>query len=167
MAKAKFVPRHLGKKIPNAPENRFKLKCSAPTPSGCIMWTAYCKPNGYGQFFANGRHIYAHRFSYENHYKIPIPEGAVVCHKCDNPGCVNPEHLFLASQAGNNADAIRKKRNAWSKRPILTQDQRREVYFLIKECIPVREVMKKYGISKSSCYNIFNKESSTHENTED
>ena len=75
----------------------------------CWIWTAHKYPKGYGQFGFNGKVTAAHRVSWILHYG-PIPEGLLVCHRCDNPSCVNPEHLFLGTAKDNAEDMGRKGR---------------------------------------------------------
>lgn len=87
------------------PEERFLKKIEQH--GECWLWTGYKKRYGY---FNTGSGIeVAHRFSYRL-YHGPIPGGLYVCHKCDVPSCVNPDHLFLGTQFDNMQDMFSKGR---------------------------------------------------------
>lgn len=102
-------PRATGPHSPNCTvERRFWAKIHQ---SGrCWIWQG--SNNGrYGEVrLAKGRKVYAHRLSYEMVWG-PVPDGLVVAHRCDNPLCVKPSHLFAATQAENVHDMIAKGRN--------------------------------------------------------
>ena len=83
-----------------------------PEPnSGCWLWDGAVNDKGYGVFYWRRTRRYAHRASYEI-YRGPIRYGMFVCHKCDNPSCVNPAHLFEGTAEDNMQDCVRKGRHA-------------------------------------------------------
>src|SRR5687768_2203335 len=90
-------------------EERFWEKVK--TGDGCWPWQGGCRGKGYGQCFFRGKPHAAHRVSWML-ANGDIPNGLYVLHKCDNPPCVNPGHLFLGTQSENMIDCARKGRVA-------------------------------------------------------
>ncbi len=89
---------------------RYKFWRRVSREAGCWLWLAGKTKQGYGRFKYNGYdRVMAHRFSWEIHNGT-IPDGLFVLHKCDNPPCVRPDHLFLGTKRDNIDDAISKGR---------------------------------------------------------
>lgn len=77
----------------------------------CHIWTGRTDQAGYGYLVVDGRITRAHRWNYER-LVAQIPVGAILCHRCDIPACIRPDHLFPGSQADNMRDMARKERGA-------------------------------------------------------
>jgi hypothetical protein len=89
---------------------RMKLLAhSAQSPTGCLEWTGPTIGWGYGSLKLRGKNYTTHRAAWLA-YRGPIPAGAWVLHRCDNPPCINPEHLFLGDAKANTADMHAKGR---------------------------------------------------------
>lgn len=78
--------------------------------TGCWLWTAYRNKAGYGDFGVRRRVMKAHVFSWEFHNGKEVPRGLDVCHTCDTPSCVNPDHLFVGTRTDNMRDCASKGR---------------------------------------------------------
>jgi len=84
-------------------ERKFALKSTERNAAGCWIWKGRKDPDGYGSLRDGEKMKRAHRVSWELHHG-PIPEGGKVLHKCNNPACVNPDHLKIGDHTENMAD---------------------------------------------------------------
>lgn len=132
-------------------ESSLMKRIKVNDETGCWEIQGYLDKDGYGE--VSGRR--AHRVAYEL-FIGEIPQGLLVCHKCDNRRCCNPDHLFLGTQKENVADMIRKgrkdprygERNTQNK---LTEQEVLEIYYSTEV---QRIVALKYGIDQSTVSNI-------------
>ena len=142
-------------------------------PDACWVWTG-SRRGSYGRFFLQGRTFKANRIAFEL-CKGPIPDGMFVCHRCDNPLCVNPSHLFAGTPRENTQDAVRKGRiaagdrhgshvhpDAWARgerqgSSKLTADQ---VRIIRRSYAPgevtLAELAKRFGVSEQTISYIVN-----------
>lgn len=134
---------------------------------GCWLWTASTKGIGYGQITCANRldrHVPS-RASYMWH-KGPIGPGLQVCHKCDNPPCVNPDHLFLGTMADNMSDKVSKGRQAKGEangRVVLAEKQVQEVRDTYASGgVSQRKLAKQYGVCQRTITIIVNRKTWKH-----
>lgn len=92
-------------------EQRFREQTQGDS-SGCVLWTGVTSRGlPYGRFWYRGQYHQAHRVAWLL-FRGPIPDGHLVLHRCDQPRCVNPEHLFMGTARDNTQDMIAKGRDA-------------------------------------------------------
>lgn len=144
---------------------RFWSKVDVRGEDECWPWKAAerKKGDGYGAFWLDGRHQPAGRVALELS-GTNVPEGMHVCHKCDNPPCCNPKHLFVGTHQENNQDKVRKGRHAHGERngnAKLTSAQVAEIRSYrppgvkrVKPGVP-QMLAERYGITRQYVSEIF------------
>lgn len=132
----------------------------------CWIWTASLKTTGYGKFSvglrADGteRSVAAHRVAYALGHGVD-PDGLDVCHRCDNPLCVRPDHLFLGTAADNMADCSAKgrvyhpfghpgRRGETSPLAKLTNEKVEEIRLLLNTGMYQRDIAAKFGVAQTT-----------------
>lgn len=144
-------------------DERFWSKVDRKGDDECWPWTASVRraDEGYGAFWMNGRHHPSNRVAWEMTFG-KVPSGHVVCHRCDNPPCCNPRHLFVGTSQENNADKVSKKRHAIGSRngfSILTEKTASE----IKKLKPIgrapsgykQEISRRFGVSPATISDVW------------
>lgn len=126
-----------------------------PSLSGCHLWVGCLKSSGYGDFKLKGKTVRAHRASYII-YKGEIPVGMSILHSCDNPRCVNPDHLSMGSHKENMEDKVKKGRQQKGEKVKTSKLVGADVIIiraLFKDC-PYAEVARRFGINQTSVMRI-------------
>jgi len=146
-------------------EARFWSKVQKlPGQDGCWIWTAGCNSKGYGNFsiLDNGKrkYIIASRYSWYLAYGEEVPNEMCICHKCDNPPCVRPDHLFLGTREDNSKDCCQKGRqvkgeNVNSAKLTELQVQEIRIQYVTSNASQL-SLSKKYNISESVVQSIVN-----------
>ena len=117
--------------------------------------------NNYPRFWLNSKWINAHRFMYQYHFKVDLKQENLVCHSCDTPFCVNPNHLFIGTYEINNKDRDNKNRQAkgedfsFSK---LTDDIVREIIIDVynDKYQSIDQICLIYNVKRNTIVDIFN-----------
>lgn len=147
-------------------KDRLKAMTVTNPKSGCWEWQGI-KHNGYGRTITGSRTdgtrhtVSAHRLAYET-WNGSIPDGYEVCHRCDNPSCINPDHLFIGTRQDNINDRERKGRNVVKvgeeqPRAKLTKKTVKEARWeRAYKGTSFQKLADKYGVSKSTMQNAIN-----------
>lgn len=148
-----------GKRLRVSPKmpvkERLALYSSAPTETGCIEWRGSSGKAGYGRIGVNGTLMLPHRLAYIE-ANGEIPEGMWVLHSCDNPKCINPEHLRVGTPSDNASDRLIRNR-AWVPKGVesphakLTESQ---VIAIRKDGRRHKDIAKEHGVSRATIGDI-------------
>ncbi len=125
--------------------------------NGCWHFIGYINEHGYGRVTYAGIRMYAHKMSYIA-YRGPVPEGTKVLHSCDNPACINPEHLFLGSQQDNVDDMFAKNRDgvtgAKNRHAKLSENDVREIKDKLKAGVTQRSLADRFNVCRQTIGSI-------------
>jgi len=146
-------------------KDRFWSKVDAQGKNDCWEWTGY-KVNGYGRIKRSGKCYLTHRIAWilKNGQ---IPNGKLICHKCDTPACVNTKHLFLGTHKDNARDRLRKGRNNHVFGEdhfcsLLTKLDVLEIRNLCSSGELHRVVAKQFGVARQTITSIISRKSWAH-----
>ncbi len=128
---------------------KFASKMTIGNKGDCWPWLGAKYPSGYGVFSVKRRARRAHRIAYIIS-RGPLPEGVLVLHKCDNPICCNPNHLFLGTSLDNVEDRNAKGRQAQGARSSKAKLTAEQVCDIRADQRSQREIAKSYNLCKST-----------------
>lgn len=140
--------------------------------SSCWEWQGKRDRNGYGRFKIEYKEHFAHRLAYEIEFG-EIPEGLRVLHRCDNPPCCNPAHLFAGTQADNVADMISKQRDLEGREKARRQGERHHKAQLSEDDVRAirtqrgqgricREIAEDFGVTREAVQSIVDRRKWRH-----
>jgi plasmid maintenance system antidote protein VapI len=139
------------------PAIRLWPRVNKGEPDECWEWTGALTAAGYGLLTIRGKNHLAHRLAWEL-TNGPIPEGKHICHKCDNPACCNPSHLWAGSARDNVRDAAKKGRlmhgegHVFSK---LTDEDIPRIHELANDSnVSRREIAEQFGVTRATITDV-------------
>lgn len=127
----------------------------------CWVWIGFRNRDGYGRAPFGGVTHMAHRLSWILHFG-PIPPKKLICHRCDVPACVRPDHLFVGTQLDNMIDMARKGRGPRSI-PVMTDDVVRAIRSdYVPGVVTQKQIAAKYGVTTKRVYSIVTRRAWAH-----
>ena len=165
--KCKFCEKDFDKK---ANEEACSLKCRLMSrieiKDSCWVWKGWVSPKGYGYIRVGNNCKSTHRVSYEV-FIGDIEKGMCVCHTCDNPSCINPEHLWIGSNQDNAIDREKKGRGRNNKgenhgRSKLKESDIPTILKLLEDGIYQREIARRHGVHQATIFRVSKKKSWKH-----
>lgn len=148
---------------------KFHSRAMPEPNSGCWLWTGTYDREGYGRIYIASlqKYVRAHRLSMILHGRS-IPDGMLVLHKCDNPTCVNPDHLWAGTNRENIEDRFVKGRSAVSDKIFLTKLTEADVMEIRRSYVPrsklygARALARKYGVGEGAIHNALSHRTWAH-----
>jgi hypothetical protein len=145
-------------------ECKFYARVATSDAAACWEWQGSLHKQGYGLFAPmTGALIRAHRAAYYYWYGVD-PKELQVCHSCDNPRCVNPQHLFLGTPADNHTDMVKKGRASFQK-PYFAPYRKlteKDVVAILSDSRPNKIIADEYGVTHSNIHVIKRRKSWKH-----
>ena len=149
--------------LSDAQKDTFWGNIDIAGPDDCWPWKL-CKIRGYGQLSLNGRVYLAHRVAFA--ISGGALKGLFACHRCDNPSCCNPSHIFPGTPRDNNADMVKKGR----RHPLIVRGEaspnakltEMQVALIRTDCRASRAIAKDYGVSRDTIASVKSRRSWAH-----
>jgi hypothetical protein len=142
---------------------KVKSFCLIDQVTGCWLWQRGKSKAGYAQFGMLGRVIYVHRFV--KSLDGLLPKGVEICHRCNNPGCVNPDHLYVGDRLSNSEDMVRSGRSPRGSRhgqSKLTEADVKQIRLSRAEGQTQRIIAAQFGVGQDVISRIVNRRTWTH-----
>lgn len=137
-----------GKQTQEEWQHHISTNVSIEGDTGCWIWKKACGSGGYGVTWYNGETVYAHRMSYFA-FNGEYDKTFIVRHTCDNPACVNPNHLVLGTDQDNSSDMVARCRSARGSRNSKAKLTEDIIPAIRESCLSSRTLANLLGVSKT------------------